>query len=122
MSMANLWAPEKQKFILNKYYIFGGIKMNTKSGIMFDTDCDCFFHLHKECLDVVAVAWLLNDDDRFMLSRTIKTQLPTYDLNYEEKPIEKFMQYVYFVKRDALIEDMFKKLKDNKKWWGLKWI
>lgn len=64
---------------------------------------------HVVC-DVVAVAWLLNEDDCFMSSRVISTQLPSYDHLYEEEAIEKQMRYVYFVKRDALMQDMIQKL------------
>ena len=60
--------------------------------------------------DVTAVAWLLNDDDRFMDSRIIKMRLPTYDGVYSEKETDKLFRYVYYIKRDALFEDIFKKL------------
>lgn len=36
----------------------------------------------KVIWDVTAVAWLLNDDDRFMLSRIITAPLPSYDNLY----------------------------------------
>lgn len=60
--------------------------------------------------DVVAVAWLLNDSDRFMDSRIIPTPMPTYDNLYEESPDALPERYVYYVKRDALMTDLMKKL------------
>ncbi len=60
--------------------------------------------------DVTAVAWLLNDSERFMESRIIPTPIPTYDnfyaTNYNGYP----MRYVYNIKRDNLMTDLFRKL------------
>lgn len=60
--------------------------------------------------DVTAVAYLLNDDGRFMLSHRERVLLPTYDGFYEEAPILKTCDYVYCVNRDALMNDLFEKL------------
>jgi len=62
--------------------------------------------------DVTAVAWLLNDNDRFMHSRLIHTPIPTYDNLYADNPDGHLMQYVYYINRDALMEDLFLKLTD----------
>lgn len=60
--------------------------------------------------DVTAVAWLMNDSQQFMESRMIPTPIPTYDnfyaTNYNGYP----MRYVYSVKRDNLMTDLFQKL------------
>lgn len=60
--------------------------------------------------DVTAVAWLLNDSDRFMESRIIATPSPTYDnlyaTNYDGAP----MRYVYNIHRDNLMTDLFEKI------------
>lgn len=60
--------------------------------------------------DVTAVAWLLNDTEQFMDSRIIPTPIPTYDnfyaTNYNGLP----MRYVYNIKRDNLMNDLFEKL------------
>lgn len=64
--------------------------------------------------DVTAVGWLLNDDNRFMLSRIIPRQLPNYDKQY--LPPEKGakpMSYVYYIKRDALFNDLIEKICDR---------
>ena len=60
--------------------------------------------------DVTAVAWLINDKNRFMLSRIEKTRLPSYDHHYEEKDTGTDMRYVYHIWRDTLMEDLIKKL------------
>lgn len=57
--------------------------------------------------DVTAVAWLLNDDGRFMQSRLVPTPLPTYDGMYTLTPEGVPMRYVYHIDRDALFTDMF---------------
>ncbi len=60
--------------------------------------------------DVTAVAWLLNDNDRFMRTRTVDLPLPSYEHKYEENGKTYPVQYVYHIWRDSLFEDLFKKL------------
>ncbi len=60
--------------------------------------------------DVTAVAWLLNDKNRFMLSRIEKTLLPSYEYKYEKNDTGADMRYVYHIWRDTLMEDLIKKL------------
>ena len=60
--------------------------------------------------DVTAVAWLLNDAERFMESRIIPTPVPTYDNFYATDFNGYPMRYVYHIKRDALMTDLFRKL------------
>lgn len=64
----------------------------------------------KPIWDVTAVAWLLNEDDKFMESRIMPTYLPGYDGNYEGEPLETPMRYVYHIRRDGLMKDLFEKL------------
>lgn len=60
--------------------------------------------------DVTAVAWLLNDSDKFMESRIIPTPIPTYD-NFYAKDYNGYpMRYVYNINRDNLMTDLFMKL------------
>lgn len=59
--------------------------------------------------DVTAVAWLLNDNSRFMLSRIEKTLLPSYEHKYDENTGAD-MRYVYHIWRDSLMEDLINKL------------
>lgn len=60
--------------------------------------------------DVTAIAYLLNDGERFLRVRRTDTFLPAYDGHYEAHPIGKPMEYVYYVDRDALMADLFEKL------------
>jgi len=56
--------------------------------------------------DVTAVAWLLNDRDRFMLSRTVLTPMPTYAHQYTALENAQSARYVYHIWRDALLQDL----------------
>lgn len=60
--------------------------------------------------DVIAVAWLLNDGERFMKSRLVPTPIPTYDSQYAQDPNGLPMQYVYYVEREELLFDLINKL------------
>ncbi len=59
--------------------------------------------------DVTAVAWLLNDDNRFLLARLASLPVPQYDgfCAYDQS---RFIQYVYAIHRDSLATDLFLKL------------
>jgi len=60
--------------------------------------------------DVTAVAWLLNEGDRFMKSRIVPTHLPSYACHYELNPNLHPMRYVYNIRRDALWNDVIEKI------------
>ena len=60
--------------------------------------------------DVTAVAWLVNEGERFMRQRVVPVHLPAYDHHYELHPDAHPMTYVYQIKRDALFNDMIAKL------------
>lgn len=60
--------------------------------------------------DVTAVAWLLNDENRFMKSNLTPTPMPSYDNLYSHRPDAHLMRYVYQIERDALMEDLINKL------------
>ncbi len=64
--------------------------------------------------DVTAVAWLLNEDNRFMESELRALRLPNYDNIYEPANKEKQMRYVYRINRNALAADLFRKLGELK--------
>lgn len=64
----------------------------------------------KQIWDVVAVAWLLNDEHRFMTDEIKEIPLISYDGYYSFPTYRGFMKYVNYVYRDALFEDLFKKL------------
>ena len=60
--------------------------------------------------DVTAVGWLLNENDRMMLSYLRPAAIPQYDNTYSEQPTRHPMRYVYFIKRYDLMTDLFLKL------------
>lgn len=60
--------------------------------------------------DVTAVAWLLNEDNRYMKSRIIHAPIPEYDNRYAYDEARHFIQYVFEIDRDMLFTDLFKKL------------
>lgn len=60
--------------------------------------------------DVTAVAWLQNDANRFMRARILPTSLPAYDGHYTSMPDAHPMAYVYGIHRDALMDDLFRKV------------
>ena len=58
--------------------------------------------------DVVAIAWLL--DEQFMSESLEKCPIPQDNGYYSHSTNRHFMKYVYHINRDALIDDLFKKL------------
>ena len=64
--------------------------------------------------DVTAVAWLMNDKNRFMESRTIPAHKPTYDHFYEPAESGVEIRYIYNIRRDALMNDLIKRLIEDK--------
>lgn len=60
--------------------------------------------------DVVAVAWLLNDDHRFMEDELVHSPIPEYDHKYNFDDQRHFIKYVRRINRDALFADLFDKL------------
>ena len=64
----------------------------------------------KVIWDVTAVAWLLNDNDRFMESRLVTSPIPSYDGYYTQVPDNHLIRYVYYIKRNELMRDLIEKL------------
>ncbi len=60
--------------------------------------------------DVTTVGWLLNEDDRFMLSRLVPTSVPSYDGYLTCLPDARLSRYVYHINRDALWRDVIMKI------------
>jgi len=60
--------------------------------------------------DVTAVAWLCNTDERFMYSRILPTRLPGYDHQYETQDTGADMCYVYYIRRDALWNEVVRRI------------
>jgi len=60
--------------------------------------------------DVTAIAWLLDGD--FFEEQLEKSPIPEYDGHYAFDPARHLIKYVSHVKRDALVDDLFRKLAD----------
>lgn len=60
--------------------------------------------------DVTAVAWLLNDNQRFMTDELRHSPIPEYDHRYAFDNTRHFIKYVTAINRDALFDDLFSKL------------
>lgn len=65
--------------------------------------------------DVTAVAWLLNDNNRFMWHKLTPVAKPAYDNYYTMDPTAELIRYIYFIVRDELLEDLVKKITEFKK-------
>ena len=63
--------------------------------------------------DVCAVAWLFNENGRFLRSRKEKVLLSDYDGMYEKEPLSYTMEYVYCINRDELMYDLIKKITEE---------
>lgn len=60
--------------------------------------------------DVTAAAWLLNEGDRFMLSRLLPAPIPEYDGHWGHAPSNHLMRQVTYIHRDALMGELFRVL------------
>lgn len=60
--------------------------------------------------DATAIGWLLNDGDCFMLDKLVHTPIPEYDNHYSEDFRRPLCRMVYYIKRDALMGDLFNHL------------
>ena len=52
----------------------------------------------------------MNDGQRFMRSYVTKAPVPEYDHRWSANPFGNDIGYVYRVQRDALFEDLFRKI------------
>ena len=62
--------------------------------------------------DISAVAWVLSD--RFIKDLIVHAPIPTYEHGYVLDPTRHFMKVAYHLNRDAIFEDLFKKIANAK--------
>lgn len=60
--------------------------------------------------DVCAVAWIVNDGERFMREKLIPAPIPEYDGHYAFNDHRHFIKYIYKIHRDNLFEELFNTL------------
>ena len=101
--------PELQYWFLGKSPIANYLAENTINEVSWEHG-EIQFPWTRVIWDVTAVAWLLNDNNRFMMTRKIATPVPTYDNRYAANPDGHLMEYVYHIHRDALWADVIAKL------------
>ena len=99
--------PELEKYLLGKNELANYLAKITIEHVDKKTDIKRW---SKPLWDVTAIAWLLNDDERFMKSRLITAKIPSYDGYYTDIPDNHLITYVYYIKRDELMEDLIEKL------------
>ncbi len=66
----------------------------------------------KVIWDVTAVAWLINDEDRFLLSSLVPAPIPQYDDRYSFDMTGAQIRYIYRIRCASLFTDLFKTLAD----------
>lgn len=64
----------------------------------------------KPLWDVTAAAWLNNVNEKFFLERLVKAPIMNDDHTYSFNDSRKIIKYIYFVKRDALFNDLIERL------------
>lgn len=60
--------------------------------------------------DVTAIAWLIDEEERFISDCLMTCPIPQDSGHYSHGIDRHFMKYVYHIHRDALVDDLFKKL------------
>ena len=107
VSQFTISVPELEYWLLGKNPLADYLAKNTIKEVKSYADGKVW---SRVIWDVTAVAWLLNENDRFMLSRVIPSEMPSYDYRYSRNPNGQLMRYVYNIKRDELMDDLVKKL------------
>lgn len=60
--------------------------------------------------DVTAIGWLLDGEKKCMFDRLIPTPIPQYDDHWSESSSRPLCCYVYAIRRDAMMGELFKRL------------
>lgn len=105
VSSFSVTAPELDKYLTGKNPLADYLAENT---IRYKGGRDTLWS--KPIWDVTAAAWLLNDGERFMRERTVRAPIPEYDIRYSFSNNTRLIKYVYHIKRDNLMKDLFDKL------------
>lgn len=64
--------------------------------------------------DIAPLFWLENENDKYMWDKLCPAPIPEYDKKYAfENSTRHFIKYIYHIKRDAIFEDLFKRLSDD---------
>ena len=99
--------PELEKWLVGKNPLADYLAKNT---IAYEEGYQPGKPWSKTIWDVTAIGWLLNDNNRFMYERAIRCPIPEYDDKYAYNPDNHFIKYVWYIKRNDLLLDLFQKL------------
>lgn len=62
--------------------------------------------------DISTVAWLLDESGKYVFDRFEHSPIPEYDDHYSFDKRRHLIRYVYYLDRDAVFQDLFKKLSE----------
>lgn len=99
--------PELEKWLLGKNTLCDYLAANTIEYVESYTEQEIWT---KTIWDVTAVGWLLNKNECFMQERQVPCPIPEYDNTYSYDDTRRPITYIYRINRDALFEDLIKKL------------
>ena len=102
--------PELEHWLVGKNKLADYLAQNA----IAEAESDAAGTAWTRCIwDVTAVAWLMNDGERFMLSSTQPPHMPTYGHKYESVMGGEVQRHVYFIHRDALMTDLIHRIIDR---------
>ncbi len=107
VSAFNITEPELEKYFIDKNPLADYLAKNT---IQDERKYKDGLPWARVIWDVTAVAWLLNDDQRFMNERIMHAPIPEYDHKYAMSNDTKFMKYIWNINRATLWNDVINKL------------
>ena len=99
--------PELQKWFIGKNELATYLAQNTINYERHYKKTDIW---SKVIWDVTAIAWLLNENGKFMKERIIHAPIPEYDHRYSKSEDTHLMKYVFYIHRDALFADLIEKI------------
>ncbi len=102
--------PELERWLLGKNPLADYLARNTIEEAERQSDLLCW---SRVIWDVTAVAWLLNENGKYMRCVSRPAQLPGYDRAYHGETIGKELTYVSYINRDRLLTDLVKLLTDD---------
>lgn len=97
------------------YWLMGKSELTTYLGEKTISEANAYakgMPWTRKLWDVAPIAWLLNDNDRFMTSTIIQAPIPEENYLYSINPKGKLMRYVNYVGRDDVMFDLIGKLLD----------
>lgn len=95
------------------YWLMGKSELNTYLAEKTITEANAYAKgkpWTRVLWDVAPIAWLLNDDGRFMTSTIIQAPVPGDDYLYSFNPKGKLMRYINCISRDDIMYDLITKL------------